>query len=185
MVEKGFIHKNMYFVNKETDIIHAYFRRDKFTDIDSAPDDRCSLGGDVFMKEYDLTLAQLQTIDFAQVEKKGGIELNDCYFAPPLFEHFGRIWYPLYKGYRLLESEGQQQLYDDYLNSDRFEAMAFESLLLLRWASDKKIDLFMEHEKDKYGILALMNEKFYITGDDNEDIANCYHFHGILEFERS
>lgn len=187
MVEKGFIHKNMYFVNKKTDVIHAYFRRDKFTDIESDPDDRCSLGGDIFLRNYDMTYAQLQKVDFSTVEEKGGIELDDCYYGP-WFEQVSGIWYPLYKGYRLIRNNdgygGGLQLYDNYLNNDRFELMAFESLLLLRWASDKMIDRFMDNESDKYGILALMNEKFYIVGDDNEDIANSYHFHGVLEFDK-
>lgn len=189
MVEKGFIHKNMYFVNKETDVIHAYFRRnDDFTDIESEPSERCSLGGEVFLANYnDLTFAQLLAVDFATVEEKGGIEIDDTYYGP-WFDRVGDIWYPLYKGYRLLRNDdgygGGLQLYDNYLNNDRFELMAFESLLLLLWASDKMVDRFMDNESDKYGILALMNEKFYIVGDDNEDIANCYHFHGILEFDK-
>lgn len=173
----------MYFVNRETDVIHAYFRRNKFTDIESDPSDRCSLGGDVFLRNYGMTYAQLQAVDFATVEENGGIQLDGDDYASPWFEQVSDIWYPLSKGYRWLQS-GSQQLYDNYLNNDRFEMMAFESLLLMRWASEKMINRFMEEEKDEYGILALMNEKFYIVGDDNEDIADCYHFHGFLEFDK-
>jgi hypothetical protein len=185
MIEKGFIHKNMYFVNRETDIIHAYFRRNnQFTDINSEPDERCSLGGDIFLGQYDLTLAQLKSVDFSTVADEGGI----YDYGTPVFEHVSDIWYPLCKGYRLIRNSvgygAGLQLYENYMNNDRFELMAFESLLLLRWASDKMINRFMSDETDKYGIFALMNEKFYIAGDDNEDIANCYHFHGILEFEK-
>lgn len=183
MIEKGFIHKNMYFVNRETDVIHAYFRRDKFTDIESEPSERCSLGGDVFLRTYSLTYTQLQAVDFSTVGEQGGIEIDGSMYGTPQFEHVGGIWYPLSKGYRWLRS-GNAQFYDNYLNNDRFEAMAFESLLLMRWASDKMINRFMEDEKDEYGILSIMNEKFYIVGDDNEDIANCYDFHGVLEFDK-
>lgn len=187
MIEKGFIHKNMYFVNRETDVIHAYFRRnDEFTDITAGPDDRCSLGGDVFVRNHDLTMAQLRAVDFSQVEENGGIVVDDTYYEG-LFQHVSDIWYPLYKGYRLVQNDegygGGLQLYDNYLNNDRFELMAFESLLLLRWASEKKIEQFMSEEKDEYGILALMNEKFYLAGDDDMDIAKCYQFHGLLEFD--
>lgn len=189
MIEKGFIHKNMYFVNRKTDVIHAYFRRnDKFTDIESEPSERCSLGGNVFLNNYALTYAQLQKVDFSIVEESGGIEIDGSSYGSPWFEHVSDIWYPLYKGYRLLRDSdgygGGLQLYDNYLNYDRFELMAFESLLLLRWASEKMVDRFMDSESDKYGILALMNKEFYIVGDDNEDIAECYHFHGILEFDK-
>jgi hypothetical protein len=174
------MNKNMYLVNKETGLIHAYFKQDPqlmATDDHGTPS---YLSGNVYMADgLGLTLDRLRELDFSgesEYDCNEGTSLNE--FAgdntPLLF--IQNVHYASYKGYRIIRFADDIQVYDDFSSSDLLEVQAFIGMLFEKHLGLDEIKKWDEKAWDKYGLLARIAEEFTIEGDDDDLIYDSQWF---------
>jgi hypothetical protein len=173
------MNKNMYLVNKETGLIHAYFKQDPrlmANDPDSVP---AYLSGNVYMADgLGLTLDRLRELDFHEDEMdySEGTSLDEFYGDNTPFLFIQNVHYASYKGYRIIHFADDIQVYDDFSSSDLLEAQAFIGLLFERHLGLDEIKKWDDKVWDKYGLLARIAEDFTIEGDDDDLIYNSGYF---------
>ncbi|MBG0738682.1 hypothetical protein IV500_04505 [Paeniglutamicibacter antarcticus] len=174
------MNKNMYLVNKETGLIHVYFKQDPrlmANDPVSAP---CYLSGNVYMADgLGLTLDRLRELDFSgesEYDYSEGTSLNEFSGDSTPFLFIQHVHYASYKGYRIIRFADGIQVYDDFSSSDMLEVQAFIGLLFERHLGLDEIKKWDDVAWDKYGLLARVAEDFTIEGDDDELIFDSESF---------
>lgn len=169
------MNKNMYLVNKETGLIHVYFKQDPqimATDDQGTPS---YLSGNVYMADgLGLTLDRLRELDFREdeLDYSEGTSLDEFYGDNTPFLFIQNVHYASYKSYRIIHFADDIQVYDDFSSNDLLEVQAFIGLLFERHLSLEEIKKWDDKVWDKYGLLARVSEDFTIVGDDDELIYN-------------
>ncbi|HEX9225991.1 MAG TPA: hypothetical protein VF885_04965 [Arthrobacter sp.] len=174
------MNKNMYLVNKETGLIHAYFKQDPrlmANDPDFAP---AYLSGSFYMADgLGLTLNRLRELDFSgedEFDDSEGTSLNEFHSDNTPFLFIQNVHYASYKGYRIIHFADDIQICHDFSSSDLLEVQAFIGLLFERHLGLAEIKRWDDKVWDKYGLLARIAAEFTIEGDDDELIYNSAYF---------
>lgn len=168
--------KNYYLVNKETNIIHSYFR----TDLDKTspfPKGQTTLAGTFYLpEEADLTLETLQGMRNSMVDYEN-FNWDEYYtdkgfgIIENKFLHIVRVNIVSYKGYRIFDfSDNLIQLWDDFANNQFFELIAFISTLFKQEIGEKEYEKWSKAYgiEDKYGVNETVMKHFTIESDNSE-----------------
>jgi hypothetical protein len=162
----------MYFVNKETNLIHSYFRRDELDWADN---------GDVLWGKFytachkEFTFEDMQKKNFtedwdvASKLKSDEVAMYDLYSGAPM-QYVFSMDYTSWKLQRFFIG-GRAQMGHDFSNNDLIELSCFAALLY-RMVLTEKWEYIALEDWDKYGIVEKLSKEFYIVGDDREDIYN-------------
>lgn len=174
------MNKNMYLVNKETGLIHAYFKQDAHLMADNPGAVPAYLSGNVYMADgLGLTLSRLRELDFSgesEYDCSEGTSLNEFGGDNTPFLFIQNVHYASYKGYRIIHFADDIQIYDDFSSSDLLEVQAFIGMLFEKHLGLEEIKRWDHVAWDKYGLLARIAEEFTIEGDDDELIFNSEWF---------
>jgi hypothetical protein len=173
--------KNYYLVNKETNVIHSYFR--SYSEATKPnPQGQTTLAGNFYLPEaLGLTLDALQKMQYstsdydnfdwdAYYTEKGFGSIQD----PFLF--IARAHIVSYKGYRIFGfPENLVQLWDDFANNQLFELIAFISTLFKEELGEKEYAKWgkIYDMEDKYGVNEIIMSKFTIESDNSDLIYDA------------
>jgi hypothetical protein len=174
------MNKNMYLVNKETGLIHAYFKKDERLMAMDGNGTPSYLSGNVYMADgLGLTLSRLRELDFSgedEFDCSEGTSLNEFAGDNTPFLFIQNVHYASYKGYRIIHFADDIQVYDDFSSSDLLEVQAFIGMLFEKHLGLDEIRKWDDVPWDKYGLLARIAEDFTIEGDDDELIFDSASF---------
>lgn len=170
------MNKNYYLVNKETNVIHAYFRANSAL---MKPQDKVNttLSGNFYIPSNpELTLKALQNMrytsdDYQNVDWQLYYKEHGFGSIIDPFVFIADVHIVSYKGYRIFKfSKELVQLSHDFANNQLFELMAFISTLFKEYIGDKEYAEWAKTFRvvDQYGVNELIMSHFTIEADDNE-----------------